>query len=368
MTPEEELAERMLSSMLAIVRGQIGPLLSRLDQLEARLSSLPEPRDGRDGHDCTDADIERIARPVLHAMTQDVRELAESLNAKDGAPGASAYELALAHGLVPIEDGEPLSEREWLLSLRGPQGATGAPGAPGEPGPSGRDGHDGKDGETGSAGPAGANAYAIAVEHGFSGTEVDWLASLRGSDGNSGADGRDGRDGRDGKDGRDALEIEVLPGIDEQRSYPARTYASHNGGLWVSRRRTNGMDGWECVIDGTADFRIEHVSEREFEIVAIRSSGAESRKTFRMPIVLDAGIYREGQTYSKGDGVSWSGSFWVSQIDDNATKPGESGAWRMAVKRGRDGKDGKDGERGERGQKGEPGRDLTQMGFDGGKH
>jgi serine protease Do len=50
---------------------------------------------------------------------------------------------------------------------------------------------------------AGKSAYEIAVEHGFEGSEEDWLDSLRGDDGSDGADGEDGKDGVDGSDGQD---------------------------------------------------------------------------------------------------------------------------------------------------------------------
>lgn len=45
------------------------------------------------------------------------------------------------------------------------------------------------------------NAYQIAVENGFVGTESEWLESLKGADGKDGIDGQNGVDGQDGKDG-----------------------------------------------------------------------------------------------------------------------------------------------------------------------
>ncbi len=50
-------------------------------------------------------------------------------------------------------------------------------------------------GGSGSSGSDGKSAYEVAVENGFSGTESQWLASLKGSDGINGTDGRDGADG-----------------------------------------------------------------------------------------------------------------------------------------------------------------------------
>ena len=47
-------------------------------------------------------------------------------------------------------------------------------------------------------GADGKSAYEVAVANGFSGTESEWLLSLKGTDG---VDGRDGKDGANGKDG-----------------------------------------------------------------------------------------------------------------------------------------------------------------------
>ena len=50
-------------------------------------------------------------------------------------------------------------------------------------------------------GPAGKSAYEIAVEHGFSGTEEEWLASLIGPQGETGATGEQGPQGETGPQG-----------------------------------------------------------------------------------------------------------------------------------------------------------------------
>lgn len=47
----------------------------------------------------------------------------------------------------------------------------------------------------------GDSAYDIAVDNGFVGTEVEWLASLKGERGEAGTPGIDGRDGSNGSNG-----------------------------------------------------------------------------------------------------------------------------------------------------------------------
>lgn len=63
-------------------------------------------------------------------------------------------------------------------------------------------------------------------------------------------------------------------------------------------------------------------------------------KDVTFPIVIDRGLFKEGQRYERGDGVTWGGSFWIAQKDDPIGKPGESEDWRLAVKKGRDAKGG----------------------------
>lgn len=70
--------------------------------------------------------------------------------------------------------------------------------------------------QSASKGTDGKSAYEIAVEHGFVGTEADWLESLKGVDGKDGCDGRNGADGlpgRDGIDGKSAYIIAVEHGF-----------------------------------------------------------------------------------------------------------------------------------------------------------
>ena len=81
-----------------------------------------------------------------------------------GEDGKSAYELYVES--VP-EDEEPMTEAEWLASLKGTNGA------------------DGEDGEDGVNGKSAYEIYVATVPEGETPmTETEWLESLKGQDGN----------------------------------------------------------------------------------------------------------------------------------------------------------------------------------------
>lgn len=57
----------------------------------------------------------------------------------------------------------------------------------------------GEKGDKGDAGTNGKSAYEVAVANGYTGTQAQWLASLKGADGAPGKDGSAGKDGKDGQ-------------------------------------------------------------------------------------------------------------------------------------------------------------------------
>ena len=143
-----------------------------------------------------------------------------------------------------------------------------------------------------------------------------------------------------GDHGRDALQLEVLPEIDSTKSYPRGTYASHDGGLWRTYEKSHGMRGWECVMNGIARTEIKASDDlRTVTFVNTHSDGTVTEKHFDLPVVIDRGVFKHGNTYKTGDAVTWGGSLWIAQ-EPTADKPGEPAAkgWRLAVKKGRDAK------------------------------
>lgn len=107
----------------------------------------------------------------------------------------------------------------------------------------------------------------------------------------------------------------------------------------VGRDGQNGQQGTPGQ-DGVSFDDMDVRMEGRSLIIAAERGENKKTWTFGLDYLLDAGIYKEGTEYVRGDGVTWGGSFWIAQTATKA-KPGTTDDWRLAVKKGRDGKDGK---------------------------
>ena len=75
--------------------------------------------------------------------------------------------------------------------------------------------HNGEKGDTGSRGADGKSAYEVALQNGFTGTEADWLTSLKGQKGDTGAKGERGEKGEAGETGEKGEKCDTgTPGKD----------------------------------------------------------------------------------------------------------------------------------------------------------
>lgn len=291
------------------------------------------------------------------------------------------------------DPGEPGPQGE-----RGPQGEPGQKGDPGERGEKGDPGDKGDPGPEGKAASA-ADVAAVLLRHEAARKLLQGPQGEKGERGEigprgergepgepgpmgqkgeigevgpPGEPGQDGRDGRDGDPGLDAFQIEVLEEIDTTRAYQRGTVARFDGGLVRAFRDTDPLDdgyqtirerGWTTILNGIAAVEIKQADDlRTFDFVIRTTDGATSTaQSFRLPVMLDRTVFKDGTTYEAGDVTSYGGSMWIAQRPTKAA-PGTNADWRLSVKRGRDGRDGKDGKNGERGPQGIPGRDGRNVG------
>lgn len=348
------IADGVVASVKLHVASAIAPLNEALNRLSAGLSAVEAklaaaPPRGEKGDRGEKGEKGDPGERGLPGEKGDPGEKGEpgvdgidgrdGVNGKDGAPGKDGEKGEPGRDGAPGERGERGEPGE-----RGRDGDPGVPGERGLPGENGKDGAPGRDGVDGKDGAPGERGLpGEKGEDGAPGRDgIDGKDGAAGKDGErgekglDGAPGRDGRDGKDGSDGRDAAEINPLASIDPERSYAVGTWACHDGGLWRADVKTNGMTGWRCVVVGVAEFRHEQ-DERVVRTLIRRSGGDLEVYEARFGGLLDRGVYKEGTTYEAGDGVTWAGSFWISQRDGNTDRPGTSDAWRLAVKRGRDG-------------------------------
>lgn len=306
MTKPEEVGKQMLEAVKSYVARAVAPLAARFDAWEKERP----------------LDQERMNKAIADAIAR-IPPL---------PPVEIDYELINANIAKTAE--------ELISKIELP---------PGPAGKDGRDGIDGKDGES------------IKGDRGEPGS------SIKGDQGEKGDPGEPGEKGITGDPGRDAAELDILPSIDETKSYRRGTWASHNGGLIKAERQTDPVTdglikaGWSVMVEGVSAIVVTQADDpRELEVATMLTSGTKAIASFRVPLPIYRGTWREGP-YAKGDQTTWDGSQWHSEIDGNTDKPGTTPNWKMCVRKGQNGKDGKDGDRGGEGKEGRAGRDLTQM-------
>lgn len=192
--------------------------------------------------------------PDLYAqLLQKLEEKASSLqNGKDGENGLSAYEIAKNNGF----EGTPT---EWLASLKGDRGDTGKQGVKGDKGDTGERGLQGAKGDTGATGKTGASgksAYEVWLSVGNSGTEMDFLNSLKGEKGDIGLQGIQGEKGDKGNTGAKGSKGDT--GADGKSAYDVWIEQGNSG---TEADFLNSLKG-EKGDTGSASVEIEEIENR----------------------------------------------------------------------------------------------------------
>jgi hypothetical protein len=269
---------------------------------------------------------------IFESVTSYVRRALEPFNAR-------LERLSVDIKSIPAGDkgdpGESIKGEKGDPGERG-ESVKGDKGDPGEIGPKGDRGERGESvsGEPGPAGKDGASIHPDTVALMVAEQVSKAVAAMPRA--------------KDGEHGRDALAHEILPGIDESKSYPRGTFAEYRGGTIRAIRNTdpitNGLDkaGWTVSMNGIAEESEETLDEgRTIRRKTVYTSGRELVRDIKTSAILYREVWREGE-YQHGDVVTWGGSAWHCQAAKTTGKPGVSDDWKMMVKQGAHGRDWND--------------------------
>jgi collagen type III alpha len=232
---------------------------------------------------------------------------------------------------------------------RGEKGDVGEPGPPGEVGPKGDKGDPGEPGSPGERGEKGDSGDPGARgEKGDPGQAGERGERGEKGDAGIGEAGPRGETGERGADGKSVTLDEVRPVLEAELAKWALDFERRAGDTLqrtVDRlpKPQNGKDGADGL--GFDDLEVSHDGARGFTLKFAQGDRVKEF-SFKIPALLEQGVYAVGRSYDKGDGVTFGGSYWIAQTD-TSRKPGENADWRLAVKKGRDGKDGLKGDRGQ---------------------
>jgi hypothetical protein len=354
----------------------IGEQAETIEQLKASASGTVSARDYVELKAIVDAQAARIAE--LEKLGPVVVRGIDGKPGEKGAPGdrgeaGVSVKDAFLDGdgrlLLTLSDGTV----KQLGNVRGEKGAPGdrgEPGPAGPPGPQGDKGEKGEPGDKGDAGPPGlrgekgdagepgargedgaAGSPGARGEKGDNGASIlsaivnaDGELILISSDGTKhaagivrGKDGTNGVDGGRGPRGLDAAALRPEVGIDDAKAYPAGSWRVYRGGSWFAETDTEPLKGrspseagWTPIAIGENSFSID-MEGRTVVVKRTTSTGLAIERRFKVPLLMDKGVYSPSAQYEKDDAVTFGGSYFVAKVDKPAGRPG-SDDWRMLIK------------------------------------
>jgi hypothetical protein len=328
---EEAIIERCFAKMLSS-----DVFMQKMAEFASTkvLSSIQLPKDGKDGIDGKDADQQAIREMVRTELSAAVAAIPVPQNGKDGADGKDAEESTIIAKVmsqivmpqdgksVTVDDVVPLIDdlvTKRVAEIPMPK--------------DGKDGINGKDVDIEYVRSQIENAVA-AIPKPENGKDADpqviremVLAEVAKIPTPT--------------DGKSVTIDDVTPVLEVAVSRWAVDFErrAHDVLQTAVERLPKPKDG-EKGDPGNDGFGIDEFVQRgDRTVVAIYKRGDETiEQEFKFPAVIDRGVFKSGSDYEQGDGVTYGGSFWIAQ-KDNSDIPGNSDAWRLAVKRGRDGKD-----------------------------
>ena len=208
----------------------------------------------------------------------------------------------------------------WPGSALARKGEPGEPGDPGEKGhrgfrgPKGSKGEEGTAGGVGGIGPKGDSAYQVALDEGFTGTEAEWIESLKGETGST------------GNTGGDAYDVYYNTTSDNPKLTEAEWLESLKG-----EKGEQGVQGIKGEASGI--FKFQGQLPTLGDIQALDPNGLEP-----------GDVYQDAST---DDLYVWDGTTWVLLTEALEVVKGQKGDEGAQGDKGDEGAVGQDGDDGE---------------------
>jgi len=185
-----------------------------------------------------------------------------------------------------------------------------------------------------------------------------------GPEGPQGERGIDGDDGCPGERGADGIDRPILDIVEAEAGDKVEkgTMVAHNGGLWMSKRKSKGDPSEDpasflLAVSGTYDYEVDQVDERTIRITHVRSDDAHVVSYINTHAVMHRGMWKVGGEYDLNDETMSDGSTWRCVVDKTSARPGDNGDWKLTTQA----KTGKKGLSGKVGPAGAPGRGIKQL-------
>lgn len=97
----------------------------------------------------------------------------------------------------------------------------------------------------------------------------------------------------------------------------------------------DGKDGFSLK-----DFDATLLDDGRTVLLSFEQGDQSYKVELGFPVMIYRGVFKEGETYAKGDTATWGGSLWHCDVDGTVEKPDSAEKhWTLVAKRGRDGKD-----------------------------
>jgi len=181
-----------------------------------------------------------------------------------------------------LDLGNTGTEQDFITSLKGADGKDGTNGTDGK---DGSDGSDGTNGTNGTDGKDGESAYQLAVDEGYSGTLTEWLASLK---------GKDGVDGTNGTNGKDATSPTRYFGL----SPASGMYVKHalgDSGLYFVMKGTGNNDVGQGIYDSASPRVIGYRFVSFWSGSGVDGYYNQAYTTTSSPYIFDGTVYFDAE-------------------------------------------------------------------------